>query len=257
MEEKRITPPAIIITGGGRGLGRAISLRLAGTYRLLLVGRTGTDLAATCRVIHDNGGTAEYLVGDIALPHTAEVAVNRVEELGWQLYGVVNNAGIGKSSPAHELALEKWHAAFGVNVHGSFYFAKAALPCLLKNRGGVLCFISSLAGVKGYAYEAAYTASKHAQVGLAKALAQEYGKHGITSAVICPGFIEGEMTLRTIRGVAARRGVSEEDARKAVEKTSPQRRIIRETEVAGMVELICKNNVPSLGGAPIILNGGT
>ncbi len=249
-------PPAIIVTGGGRGLGRAISLQLARSFRVLLVGRTEASLAATRRAIREAGGTAEYLAGDVALPETAGVAVSRVAELGWKLHGVVNNAGIGKSSPTHELALEKWHEAFGVNVHGSFYFAKAALPYLLENREGVLCFISSLAGVKGYAYEAAYTASKHAQVGLAGALAQEYGKRGIVSSVICPGFIEGEMTMRTIKGVAGRRGISEDEARGVIEKTNPQRRIIPEKEVAQMVEFICKNNVPSLGGSPIILNGG-
>lgn len=255
MDDKNHSP-AIIITGGGRGLGRAISLRLASSYRLILVGRTEADLIATCRAIREKGGTAEYLAADIALPTTAEAAVSRVTELGWQLRGVVNNAGIGKSSPTHELTLEKWHEAFNVNAHGSFYFAQAALPYLLKKREGVLCFISSLAGVRGYAYEAAYTASKHAQVGLAKALAQEYGKSGITSAVICPGFIEGEMTLRSIKGVAGRRGITEDEARGVVAKTSPQRRIIPEAEVADMVELICKNTVPSLSGTPIILNGG-
>lgn len=249
-------PLAIIVTGGGRGLGRAISLQLSGSYHVLLIGRTEADLKATCRAIRKGGGTATYYVGDVALPETAENAISRIHKLGWKLHGIVCNAGIGKSNPTHMLQLAAWHEAFNTNVHGSFYFAKAALPYLLENRGGVLCFISSLAGVKGYAYEAAYTASKHAQVGLAKALAQEYGKHGIVSAALCPGFIEGEMTERTIKGVAGRRNVSEAAARKVVEKTNPQRRIIPEKEVADMVDFICKNSVPSLAGAPIILNGG-
>lgn len=247
---------SIVITGGGRGIGKAIARQLAKNYCVMLVGRTERDLIATCSEIHAAGGTAAYYAGDAAAPKTAQAVMKRIAELGWTLQGVVCNAGIGKSSPTHELDEALWHSVVNVNLHASFYFAKAALPIFLQQKAGTLCFISSIAGVKAYAYEAAYVASKHAVVGLAQSLALEYGKHGITSVAICPSFVEGAMTTRTIKGLAKRRGIAESEARTVIERTNPQRRIIPEEEIATIVDFVCSNKVPSLSGSPIIVSGG-
>ena len=127
---------------------------------------------------------------------------------------------------------------------------------MLQARHGVICLISSISGVKGYAYTAAYTASKHALVGLAKSLAQEYGRQGIVIVPICPGFVASEMTTRTIRGVMKRHGLSEEAAEQRVVRANPQRRIIPAEEVAEMVAFVCSGKVPSLSGNPLLLSGG-
>lgn len=247
---------AVIVTGGGRGIGRAISLRLANTYAVLVVGRSEPDLQATCDEITANGGTARYVAGDVGVKATADNAVRLVEELGWQLHSVICNAGVGKSSVTHELSADTWHDTFSVNVDGAFNFAQAALPLFVQQHGGVLCFINSIAGIKSYPYEAAYTASKHAVVGLAQSIALEYGKHGITSVAICPGFVESDMTERTINGLAARRGISHQEARQVIEKLNPQRRIIPAGEVAAMVDFVCRNKVPSLSGSCVVMSGG-
>jgi NAD(P)-dependent dehydrogenase (short-subunit alcohol dehydrogenase family) len=247
---------AVIVTGGGKGIGKAISLELSKTYRLVLVGRTERDLKIVCEAINVHGGQALYHVGDVAKQSTAVAVLQLIEKQKWKLHGVVCNAGIGKSSPTHELSADQWQEAFNVNVHGSFYFAQAALPLLMQQKSGVLCFINSLAGLKGYAYEAAYVASKHAVVGLAKTFALEYGKYGISSVVLCPSFVESDMTTRTINSLATRRGISQDEARHIVEKTNPQQRIISKQEIAEMVAFVCANTVPSLSGNPIILSGG-
>jgi NAD(P)-dependent dehydrogenase (short-subunit alcohol dehydrogenase family) len=250
------TVAAAIITGGGRGIGRDISMRLAQTMPVFIVGRTKKDLQDTCKAIRAVGGTADYLVGDITDAAVARQAVVSVAENGWTVRHLVCNAGVGKSSPAHEISEEAWRSIVDVNLHGSFYFAQAVLPLFVGQQAGTLCFVSSLAGVKGYAYEAAYTASKHAVVGLAKSLALEYGKHGIVSVPLCPGFVESEMTTRTIVSLANRRGITEDESREVIARINPQRRIIPAEEVAEMVAFICGNTVPSLSGNPIIMGGG-
>lgn len=247
---------AVIITGGGRGLGSVLAKRLAADFNVLIVGRTESDLKQVCAEIQDANGIAEYLVGDVTVPTTAEAATSKIQELGWNLSALVCNAGIGKSRVTHELSNEEWQIILNTNVSGSFYFSKAVLPGFVENKKGVLCFISSIAGVRGYAYEAAYTSSKHALVGLAKSIALEYGKYGISSVALCPSFIEGEMTDRTIHSLAERRGISTEEARKIIEKKNPQRRIIDPKEIAEMVAFICENKTPSLNGSAVLLTGG-
>ena len=256
METPDSTTNAVIITGGGSGIGQTISMTLAQSYALLLVGRTEASLRRTCAAIRHNGGRAAYLVGDVANEHTASRAVERVQQLGWRLQAVICNAGVGKSSRTHELSSAQWQKTFATNVHGSFYFAQAVLPIFMQQHFGTICFINSLAGIKGYAYDAAYVASKHAIVGLSKSLALEYGKYGISSVAICPGFVESSMTDRTIQSVASRKGTTTSEARRIVERTNPQRRIIPAQEVSEIVNLVCSNKVPSLAGNPLILSGG-
>jgi NAD(P)-dependent dehydrogenase (short-subunit alcohol dehydrogenase family) len=245
----------VIITGGGRGLGRVIAETLARTYDVLVVGRTETDLQSLCSELQSEGNKAEYVVGDVAAYETADAAVAKIKALGWQLSYLVCNAGIGKSRVTHEITTEEWQQVIDTNLNGSFYFSRAVLPYFVDQKSGVICFISSIAGVKGYAHEAAYVASKHAVVGLSKSIALEYGKHGITSIALCPNFVEGEMTDRTISGLATRRNVTRQEARDVIERKNPQRRIITPEEVAEMVAMICSNRVPSLSGSPIVMGG--
>lgn len=247
--------PAALITGGGRGLGKVIATKLAEDYNIMIVGRTEADLTSVREEIRSKGNEAEYVVGDVSVPDTARKAAEKAQDLGWNVTRLICSAGIGKSRVTHELGDEEWRNIVETNLNGSFYFAKAFLPGMIKLNSGVICFVSSIAGVKGYAYEAAYVSSKHAMVGLSKTIASEYGKHGISSVAICPNFIEGEMTERTISGLADRRNISREEARKIIEKKNPQRRIIPAEEVAEMVGMVCSNAVPSLSGSPIIMGG--
>jgi len=253
MNEPALTS---IVTGGGRGIGRAIALRLAEEAAVIVVGRTESDLQSVCQEIRRRGGLAEACAGDVANPATAERAVGLARELGWAVRHLICNAGIGKSGPTESFEQELWRKILEVNLQGSFYFIQSCLPVMLEARQGVICLISSISGLKGYAYTAAYTASKHALVGLARSLAQEYGKRGIVVVPVCPGYVESEMTRRTIRGVMKRRGISEAEAAELIARVNPQRRIIPAEEVAEMVAFVCSGKVPSLSGNPLILSGG-
>lgn len=249
-------PGCSIVTGGGRGIGRAISRRLSKLGPVVVVGRTADDLDSICTEINAGGGRAAVpCVGDIANADTARNAVAAAQSRGWSVRNLICNAGIGKGGPTAEFDPEQWRRIFDVNVHGSFYFVQACVPGMVGRGEGTLCFMSSTAGVKGVAFDAAYSASKHALVGLARSLALEYGKQGIVSVALCPGFVESEMTRRTIAGMVRRQGLSEQDAERKVAATHPLRRIMPPEEVAEVVALICSGALASISGNPLILGG--
>lgn len=249
-------PKATIVTGGGRGIGRAISLRVAQDTAVLLVGRTQSDLESTVAEIRKNGGTADFIVGDVANPQAAERAVAKVVENGWSLTNLVCNAGIAKGGAITEIAKATVVEMYHVNVLGTMWFIQACLPTMIAQKAGNICIISSISGLKGYKYDSCYTGTKHALVGIAKSLALENAKHGIVVVPVCPSFVESEMTRRTIAGVVKHRGLSEAEAQALVASKNPQNRIIPAEEVAEAVAFVLSGKVPSLNGQPLILTGG-
>jgi 3-hydroxybutyrate dehydrogenase len=247
---------ASIVTGGGRGIGRAIARRLAREGPVVIVGRTRGDLDSIRDQIVAQGGRAEPCEGDVADPATAIRARDAALARGWVVHNLICNAGIGKSGPTATFDPALWRTIFDVNVHGSFHFIQACLPAMIERQAGAIVLMSSVAGVRGLAFDAAYTATKHALVGLARALALEVGKRGIVVVPVCPGFVESEMTRRAIAGLMERHGISEPEAEAKVAATNPQKRIIPAEEVAEAVALVCSGLVPALGGSPLILGGG-
>ena len=244
-----------IVTGGGRGIGRAITLRLARMGPVVVVGRTAEDLDSVCREVIAAGGMAESCAGDVADPQTARRAVAQAEGRGWAVANLVCNAGIGKSGSTADFDPEQWRRVFDVNVHGSFYFVQACLPGMVARGRGTIVLMSSVAGVKGVAYDAAYTASKHALVGLARSLALEVGKQGVAVVALCPGFTESEMTRRAVQGIVRRQGITKQEAEQKLAATHPLRRIMAAEEVAEVVAQICSGVLASVSGNPLILGG--
>lgn len=245
-----------IVTGGGRGIGRAIALRMARETAVIAVGRTASELETLRDEIRKQSGLADFVAGDVSDPATAEATMALAKTNGWTVRNLVCNAGIGKGGPSHTFDRDKWKEIFAVNVDGAFWFAQAVLPEMIEAKGGSISMISSSAGLKGVKYDAAYSASKFAMVGLAQSLALEYAKHGIVVIPICPGFVESEMTDRTIAGIARHQNLTPEAARVKVENTNPQRRIIPAAEVADAVALVASGAINSLNGHPLVLTGG-
>ena len=247
---------ATIITGGGRGIGRAIALRMSRNSSVFLVGRTESDLVSTCREIKDRGGTAQFLVGDISDPAVANQAVELVIASGLKIRNLVLNAGIARGNAAHKITRDDWLNTFAVNVHGNFWFVQACLPHMVAARKGYICFINSILGLKGRKYDALYSATKHAQVGLARSLGEEYAKHGIVTVPVCPHFVDTEMTRRMFPTIARHKGITEAEAESLIASQNPQGRIIAPEEVAEAVALICSGKVDSLNGQAMVLGGG-
>ena len=252
MDKNAVT----IVTGGGRGIGRAIALRMAKETVVYVISRTSNDNAKVCEEIRQLGGRAVFNNGDVTDPRTAEAVVEFCLSNGLKVRNLICNAGIGKSGPTELCSRVNWDSVFNVNVNGTFNFIKACLPTMVENKIGHICLISSIAGLVGVAYDTAYSASKHALVGMAKSLAKEHGRNGIVTGAVCPHFVESEMTERTISSVADRNRISGGEAWWRVAKTNPQRRIIPAEEVAEMVAFVCGGKVPSLSGSAIVLAGG-
>ncbi len=246
-----------IITGASRGIGRVMALRMAKETSVLAVGRTEAELSSLCEEIRKAGGSADYVVGDVADPATADATMAKALANKWTVQNLVCNAGIGKGGVSHSFDKDLWKEIFAVNVNGTFWFTQACLPGMVERKSGNICIISSTAGLKGMKYDAAYCASKHALVGLAKSLALEYAKHGIVVVPVCPGFVESEMTDRTIAGLVKHQSLTPEAARAKVAKTNPQNRIIPAAEVADAVALVCSGALVSLNGHPLVLTGGS
>jgi NAD(P)-dependent dehydrogenase (short-subunit alcohol dehydrogenase family) len=243
-----------IVTGGGRGIGRAIALRMARETAVTVVGRTQSDLISVCHEVEMAGGSALFCTGDVTDPATADLA-----SLAWSSHRVRNlvlNAGIGKSALPHEYDTALFQSIMDVNVMGAFHFIKAFVPKMIENGGGNIILMSSVSGLVGSKRNAPYTASKHALVGFAKGMAQDYGAQGIVTVAICPGYVETAMTERSIQKRVELHGISREEARTKIERINPQHRLIQPEEVAEMIAFVCSGLVPSLSGSAIVLSGG-
>lgn len=245
-----------LVTGGGKGIGRSISLRMAREAPVLMIGRNEEPLAATKRTIECAGGQTDYLALDMRDADLVDPLAAKLGQLGWSVSSLVLNAGIGKSGPTGSFSRSAFDEIYTVNVSAALPLVQLVLPAMTERRSGSICFVSSIAGLRGVAFDAAYAAAKHAQIGFARSLALEVGKNGICVVPICPGFVESEMTDRSIASLANRKGIALDAAREQIGRTNPQRRIIPAEEVAEMVAFVCSGKVPSLNGSPIILSGG-
>ncbi|MCC6626458.1 MAG: SDR family oxidoreductase [Chloroflexi bacterium] len=191
----------ILITGAGRGVGRATALHLAGQgARVALLARTASDLAAVARTVDDAAGrpAALALPADVADAPTVRAAVEQTVAHFGGLDGLVLSAGIGRYGPTESYALADWQATLGTNLTGAFICAQAALPHLRARGGGSIIGIASGAALRGYATLAAYCASKFGLRGLLQALAAEYGDVGIRCTTLCPGSILTDFGPRSV-----------------------------------------------------------
>ncbi len=245
-----------VITGGGRGIGRACAKRMSHEGPVFLVGLTATHLQTACDEIRQAGRRAEFLVGDVADRAVATAAVAQVKQLGWTVRHLVCNAGIGGKGAISTFDPQKWMRVFEVNVHGSFHFIQACVPSMIEQQGGSICLISSTLGVRGHKYDSAYAATKHAQVGMGRSLGMELAKHGIVVVPVCPSFVETDMVTKMIDNLVRHKGMSAEDARKYLEEKNPQKRIIPAEEVAEAVAMVCSGKLRCLNGEPLVLDGG-
>ncbi|MEK7802126.1 MAG: SDR family NAD(P)-dependent oxidoreductase, partial [Pseudomonadota bacterium] len=229
---------ATVITGGGRGIGRAIAERMAKVMPVVVVGQTKSDLVSLCEQVKNAGGRATYCVGDVSDITTARRVLDGMTAKNLVVANLVCNAGIAKGGPAHDFSLDMWKRMFEVNVNGSFFFIKTFLPTMMERHKGNICLISSIAGLKGYKYQTAYCATKHALVGMAESLALEYAKYNIQVVPICPSFVYTEMTDRTVSGLMRHRGITKKEALAIVANKNPQKRILPASEVADMVAFV-------------------
>lgn len=194
MRERPLEGRVAIVTGAGRGIGRAIAMALAGHgAQLALAARREADLQAVRAEIETAGGQAACIPTDVSRePEVVRLVQETVARFG-RLDMVVNNAGLGIFGPLAEMTAEQWDSVMAVNVRGPFLLCREAIPYLRQQPQSFIVNISSVVGIKGYANQAAYSASKHALMGMSSALAKEVQEDGIRVHAICPGGVDTPM----------------------------------------------------------------
>jgi 3-oxoacyl-[acyl-carrier protein] reductase len=183
-----------LVTGAGRGIGRAIASVLAGAgARVFLAARTTAQLKSTVRELRQNGGAAVAVPTDLSKEEDIQSLFQRIRDEAGGLDILVNNAGVGFFGPLAEFSSSDFDRVMQVNIKAVFLCCQQALRLMIPLKKGYIINISSVVGFKGYPNQAAYTASKHAVMGLTKSLAVEAQEHGIRVSAVLPGGVDTKM----------------------------------------------------------------
>ncbi|HRI65628.1 MAG TPA: SDR family NAD(P)-dependent oxidoreductase [Polyangium sp.] len=241
-----------LITGGGRGIGRAIAERLASEgARVIVTGRTESEIDETAKVL---GGLALRM--DAADRASVRAAIDALKVRSEDVDVLVNNAGFAESVAYERTDDELWDRLLEVNVTSAFALCRAFVPAMIERGFGRVINIASNAGLTGYGYSVAYCASKHAMVGMTRALAVEIAKTQVTVNAVCPGWTRTRMGEEAVERIVKKTGRSQDVARKALENMSPQQRFTEPEEVAHVVAMLCAPGARSIHGQTIAVDGG-
>ncbi len=237
----------VLITGGGTGVGAdmARSFAEAGA-EVVVTGRREAHLTELARA----NPNIRAVVADV----TQEQSVREMFEAAGPCDIVIANAGAADSGLLARTTLDQWNAMIAVNLTGVFLTLREGLRQM--PGWGRLISVASTAGLRGFAYAAPYAAAKHGVVGLTRSLALEVARRPITVNAICPGYLDTEMTDRSIANIVAKTGKSTEDARAVLTATNPQDRLIRPDEVTATALWLCGPGADSVNGQAIALSGG-
>ena len=253
----RLRDRVALITGGGRGIGRAIALAFAREgAQVALAARTTAQVEAVAAEARALGRKAVAVSCDVADRAQVDAAVRATAEALGPIQVLVNNAGIAASAKATETDDALWEQHLRVNLTGAFYATRAVLPAMVAAGWGRIVNIASTAARQGFPYVAAYVASKHGLLGLTRALAVEVVGAGITVNAICPGFVATDLTRESARRIQEKTGRSYEDAMRSLAAFSPQRRLVEPEEVAALAVLLASDDARSITGQAWNLDGG-
>lgn len=242
-----------LVTGGGSGIGAAIALTLAKAGAAVTIcGRRRGPLESTAA--QNKNIRAES--ADVTDEQSVAALYRNAQAVRGPFAIVVANAGGASSAPAEKVSRELWQQTIEVNLTGAFLSVQPALAGMRERRFGRIVFIASTAGLRGAAYVAPYVAAKHGVVGLARALALETAKQGITVNAVCPGYTETPMLEEAVQRIAAMTKRSEAEARATLAAKNPQGRLITPQEVADAVLWLCAEGSADITGQAIDISGG-
>jgi NAD(P)-dependent dehydrogenase (short-subunit alcohol dehydrogenase family) len=222
----------VVVTGGKKGIGKAVAeLFEAAGDRVVGVGR------AECDVTDEEQVTAFF------------------DEVG-AVDVLVNNAGLAEGAPLARTTLDAWRRHLEVNATGAFLCTRAVLGGMIERGDGRIVTVASTAGLRGARYTAAYTAAKHAAVGLMRAVAAETAGTGVTANAVCPGWVRTDMMRRAVERIAATTDRDEEQAEAALIAQMPLGRALEPEEVAVAVAFLASPEAAAINGQALVLDGG-
>ena len=249
------------MTGGGRGIGRAVALALAREgARVMVVARTAAEVKRVAGEIRAERGddAGRHATCDVADPESVRAAFAEcAKAFGRAPDVLVNNAGIAESAPLSKTSDEMWARHLAVNLSGAFYCTRAALPPMVERGWGRVINVASIAAKTGAPYIAAYSASKHGVLGLTRSAALEVARKGVTVNAVCPGYVETDMTARAVANITATTGRSAEEALEALRRMSAQHRLVTPEEVAALCLLLASEDGRGITGQAINVDGGS
>lgn len=242
----------VLVTGGGKGIGRAIAGTFAeGGFMVSVLGREVSALdAAICA-----GDAHCAVVADVTKPKALREAVARAERQA-PIDILVNNAGAVETGPFLRLDDDAFERQLTLNLMGTVRMTRAVLPGMTERGFGRVINIASTAGLKGYPYVCAYVTAKHAVVGFTRALALEMAKSGVTVNAICPGYTDTDLVRESIERIRAKRGGTVEDVLGKLTAANPQGRLVRPREVACVAAWLASDEAASVTGQAIAIDGG-
>jgi meso-butanediol dehydrogenase / (S,S)-butanediol dehydrogenase / diacetyl reductase len=244
-----------LVTGGGRGIGRAIALALAEAGAAVAVaGRNVANLEQVAAEVAARGGRAIALSCDVADGQEVGEAIAQARAALGPIQILVNNAGITASVKFTDTDDATWERIMRVNATGPFWCCRAVVPDMIDRKWGRIVNIASIAALAGLPYSAGYSASKHALLGLTRSLALELGRHNITANALCPGWVETDMLRDAIASIVATTGRTSEEARANVLALSHQRRVTTPEEVAAAAMRLVGPEGASINGQAITID---
>ncbi len=244
--------PVALVTGGGGGLGRAVGAALvADGWDVALVGRTESSLLEARDALQALAGRVETFVADVSRRPEVEAALAAARERLAAPTAVVNAAGAAASAALLPPDDALWTRMFAVNATGAWHVSTAVLPGMIEAGGGAIVNVASTAGLRGYRYAAAYVASKHALVGLTRAMSEEMTGKGIRVNAVCPGFLDTPMTDASVAAIVRKTGRSAAEARASLAALNASGRLIPPAEVAALVLALVAD--PARTGESIVI----
>ncbi len=236
-----------LVTGGGRGIGRAIAARLAKGSAKVAISYRANDAAAeeTANLVRDAGAECELFKGDVAIPEDVEVLVNGIGEAFGPVEILVNNAGTTRDNILLRMKDAEFDEVLATNLKGTYLCTRAVLRGMVRARWGRIVNISSVVGLLGNAGQANYAASKAGIIGFTKSVAREVAGRGITANAVAPGYVETELTGRLPENVKAH-----------ILDQIPVGRFGGPEEIAGVVAFLAGERAAYVTGQTIAVDGG-
>lgn len=235
----------VLITGGGSGAGADLARGFAAAgAEVVIAGRRLDALQAVA------GTRMQCVQADV----TQEDSVAAMLAAAGPCDIVIANAGAAETAPFPRLTLDQWNAMLAVNLTGVFLTFREGLRQM--TGWGRLIAVASTAGLKGYGYASAYAAAKHGVVGLTRSVAQEVARREVTANALCPGFLDTEMTERSLANIMAKTGKDRDQALAALTAVNPQNRLIRPQEVTAAALWLCGQGSEGINGQAIPIAGG-